>query len=61
MSILVKVIPEIALRNTAFLALILKLISRSRQEQAYCWNEGSDKSVVGYEASWAGIFPRSMK
>jgi len=40
--------------------------ARKRQERAFpaggnAWHEGNDETAIGFEASWAGIFPRPGK
>jgi hypothetical protein len=55
-------------RDLAHLKLVglslfrLKARENSRVPEQLCsWHEGNDGTVIGYEASWAGIFPHPAK
>jgi hypothetical protein len=65
MSIFVKQTRDLAhldLVGLSLFRLIVKARENSRvSEQVYSWHEGNDGTAIGYEASWAGIFPHTME
>ena len=65
MSLLAKRTNDLAqldLVGRSLFRLIMKARENSRaRKQASSWHEGYDGTVIGYEASWAGIFPRPVK
>jgi len=64
MSLFVKHTQDIAyldLVGRSLFRLIVKVREHpSVPEQLYSWHEGNDGTAIGYEASWAGIFPHPV-
>jgi hypothetical protein len=47
--------------SSLFRPIVKRRESSLVPEQVSSWQDGNDGTAIGYEASWAGIFPHPVK